>query len=78
MFGIQQTPPFVNHKGKDLNPDWLADQWDERGILGHAQIYKDRMKGDDPEIATAQTPNLPEKIAWIFQRKSERLSLIVS
>ena len=24
--------------------------------MGHAQIYKGRMKGDDPEIDTAQTP----------------------
>ena len=25
-------PPIVNHKGKDLNSDWPADQWDERSI----------------------------------------------
>ena len=36
MFGILRIPPFVNHKGKDVNTDWLADQWDERSVLGHA------------------------------------------
>ena len=36
MFGILRIPPFVNHKGKDINSDWLADQWDERSGLGHA------------------------------------------
>ena len=25
-------------------------------VLGHAQFYKGRMKGDDPEIDTTQTP----------------------
>ena len=49
-------PPLVNHKGKDVNSDWLADQWDERSVLGRAQFQKGRMKGDDPEIDTAQTP----------------------
>ena len=41
---------------KSFNSDWLADQWDERSVLGHAQSYKGRLKGDDPEIDTAQTP----------------------
>ena len=36
LFGILRIPPFVNHKGKDVNSDWLADQWDERSVLGHA------------------------------------------
>jgi hypothetical protein len=36
LFGILQTPPFVNHNGKDVNSDWLADQSDERSVLGHA------------------------------------------
>ena len=49
-------PPIVNHKGKDVSSDWLAGQWEERSVLGHAQINKGRMKGDDPEIDTAQTP----------------------
>ena len=44
----------MNHKGKDS--DWLAHQWDERSVFGHARINKGRMKGDDPEIDTAQTP----------------------
>ena len=26
LFGILRIPPFVNHKGKDVNSDWLADQ----------------------------------------------------
>ena len=56
MFRILRIPPFVNHKGNDVNSDWLADQWDERSVLGHAQFHKGRMKGDDPEIDTAQTP----------------------
>ena len=45
----------MNHKGKDVNSDWLAHQWDERSVLGHAQFFKGRMKGDDHEIDTAQT-----------------------
>ena len=40
----------MNDKGKDVNSDWLADQWDERSVLGHAQVNKGRMKGDDPQI----------------------------
>ena len=39
----------------NLNSDWLADQWNERSVLGHAQFDKGS-KGDDPEIDTAQTP----------------------
>ena len=46
----------MNHKGKDVNSDWLAHQWDEHSVLGHARINKGRMKGDDPEIDDAQTP----------------------
>ena len=56
LFGILRIPPFVNHKGKDVNSDWPAGQWDERSVLGHAQINKGKMKGNDPEIDTAQTP----------------------
>ena len=56
LFDLLRILPFVNHKGKDLNSDWLADQWDERSILGHAQFHKGGMKGDDPEIDTARTP----------------------
>ena len=65
-----RIPPFVNHKGKAVNSDWAADQWDERSVLGHAQIH--RMK-DDPDINTAQTPKrldgrlaLAEKIRKTF------------
>ena len=64
---------MVNHKGKDVNSDWLADQWEERSILEHVQYRKGRMKGDDPEIDTAQTPKrldgrlaLVEKIRKTF------------
>ena len=46
----------MNDKGKDVNSDWLADQWDERSVLRHARVRKGRMKGDDPQIDTAQTP----------------------
>ena len=56
LFGILQIHPFVNHTGKDVNFDWPADQYDERSVLGHAETEKRRMKGDDPEIDTAQTP----------------------
>ena len=56
LFGVLRIPPFVNHKGNDVNSDWLADQWDERSVLGHALFHKGRMKGDDPEIDAAQTP----------------------
>ena len=56
LFGTLRIPHFVNNKEKDVNSDWLADQWDERSVLGHARIHKGRMKGDDPEIDTAQTP----------------------
>ena len=72
MFEILRLPPFVNHKGKDINSDWLPDQWDERSVLGHAQIHKRMMKGDGPEIDTMQTQRfdrhlaLPEKIQETF------------
>ena len=56
LLGILRIPPFVNHKGKDVNSDWFADQWDERSVLGHAQFHKGRMKGDYPQVDTAQTP----------------------
>ena len=56
LLGILQVPPFVNHKGKEVNCDWLADQWDERSVLGHAHLRKERMKGDDPEVDSAQAP----------------------
>ena len=56
MFGILRIPPFVHQKRKDVNSDWVADQWDERSVLGHAQFHKEKMKGDDPEIHTGQTP----------------------
>ena len=46
----------MNDKGKDINSDWLADQWDEQSILGHARVNKGRMRGNDPQIDTAQTP----------------------
>ena len=46
----------MNDKGKDVNSDWLADQWDERSVLGHARVNKGRMKGDDPQVDTAQNP----------------------
>ena len=56
LFGILRIPHFVNDKGKNVNSDWLADQWDERSVLGHARVNKGRMKGDDPHIDTAPTP----------------------
>ena len=56
LLGILRIPAFVNHKRRDINSDWLVGQWDERSVLGHAQINNGRMKGDDPSIDTAQTP----------------------
>ena len=63
----------MNHKGKDVNSDWLAGQWDARSVLEHARINKGRTKGDDSEIDTAQTPKrfdgnlaLQEKIRKTF------------
>ena len=56
LFGILRIPPLVNHKGKAVNSDWLAGQWHERNVFGHAQINKGRMKGDDAQIDTARTP----------------------
>ena len=48
--------PFRKSQRKDVNSNWLVDQWDVRSVLGHAQSLRGRMKGDDPEIRTAQTP----------------------
>ena len=58
----------MNHKGNSVNSDWLADQWDERRVLGHARINKGRMKGDDPEIGTAQTPKRFERRLALQER----------
>ena len=64
LFGILWIPPFAN-------------QWEERIVLRHAQIHKRMMKGDDPEIDTAHIQSALVDV-WLFQRKFERLSLIVS
>ena len=45
----------MNHKGKDVNSGSLVNK-DERSILGHVQISKGRMNGDNSEIDTARTP----------------------
>ena len=65
--------PFCASQTKRRNSDWLADQWDEPSVLGHAQIHKGRMNGADPDIDTVQTPKrldgcsaLPEKIRKTF------------
>ena len=58
------------------NSDWLVDQWEERSVLGHAQFHKGRMKGDDTENDTAQTPkHFDGRLAPL--EKIRRLSLIV-
>ena len=82
LFGILRILPFINYKGKDVNSDWLADQWDEQSALGLAQFHKGRIKGDDPEIDTAQTPKrldgclaLLEKIQKTFTKVSQTLLL---
>ena len=51
----------MNDKGKGVNSDWLAGQWDKQRVLRHVQINKGMMRGDDPEIDTAQ-----------IQKRSER------
>ena len=56
LFEILQIPSFVKHKGKDVNSDGLADQWDERSVLELAQNHKGAMNVDDPKIYTALTP----------------------
>ena len=38
---ILRIPPFVNDKGKDVNSDWLADQWDERRFWGMRELTKE-------------------------------------
>ena len=53
LFGTQPIVHFVNQRGKEVNSDWLTDQWDERSVLGHVQCHKGRMKSDGPEIDTA-------------------------
>ena len=57
-FIVRETASSLSCKsqGKGINFDWLADQCDERRVLGHAQVRKGKMKGDDPEIATAPNP----------------------
>ena len=69
LFGIRRLPPFVNHKGKYVNFDWLADQWDKRRLLGHAQIHMcKRMTSDDPEIDTAQAPKRLEECLALLEK----------
>ena len=48
MCHMSKSENNLLHKGKVVNSDWLADQSDERSVLGHAQFHKGRMKGDDP------------------------------
>ena len=47
---------ILNHNGKDVNSDCLADQWDEREASLYMAMYIGKMKNDDPEIVTAPTP----------------------
>ena len=83
MYGILRIPPFVNHKGKDIKSDWFADQLDKRSVLGHAQFHEGRVKCDDPEINTAQTPKrldgclaVQEKIRMTFTDRIPKNILI--
>ena len=75
LFGILRIPLFVNHRRTEFNVAWLAHQWDERSVLGHAQIYQGRLEGYDPEIDTAQTSKHWDGRLALLE-KSERLSLI--
>ena len=36
--------------------------------MGHAQIWKERMKGDDPEIDTAQTPKRLDRLLALLEK----------
>ena len=63
--------PFVNHKGKDVNSDWLADQLDERSILGQAQLHKGRMTRDDPETNTVQIPKRLDRCLALWEKIRE-------
>ena len=67
----------MNDKGKDVNSDWLADQCDERSVLGHARVNKGRMNGDDHQIDTAQTP---KRFDWrlTLQGKIQKTFAVVS
>ena len=56
LFGMLRSRPLANRNGKDINSDWLTDQWDEQSVLGHVQIHKGNMSDDDRAIATAQNP----------------------
>ena len=58
----------MNHKGKNVNSDWFADQFDERSVLEHAQFHEGRMKGDDPEIDTAQTQKLFDRRLVLLEK----------
>ena len=69
--------PFLDHKRKDINSGWLADQKDKRSVLGHVQYQKGRIKGYDHEIDTAQTQKRFNGL-WLLWRKAARLSLIAS
>ena len=60
------TSPFSKSKGKGVGSDWLADQWEERSVLGHAQFHQGRMKGDDPEIDTLRRLQNASTGAWLF------------
>ena len=66
----------MNHKGKDVNPDLPADQWDKRSVLGHAQINKGRMKGDDHEMNSAQTAKRFERRLALHEKIQKRLHFI--
>ena len=46
----------IINKGKDVNSKWLADQWEERSVLGHGRFHRGTMKGDDPWTDAVQTP----------------------
>ena len=68
LFRILPIPPIVNHKGKEGNSDWLADQWDKSNVLWHAASHKGRMKSNYPEIYSAQTPKRFDRLLALLEK----------
>ena len=70
MLLVQDTAksPFCKSQRKEVNSDWLADQWDERSVLGHAQFHKGKVKENDPEVATEHNPKIVEGVLDLLEK----------
>ena len=60
----------MNDKGKDANSDWLADQWDERSVLGHARVNFDWRLALQRKIQKTFADSTPNNFA---ERDNNRL-----